>query len=80
MCAPARLPGSEATRPAEMPSRLGFVVVVVDVGEVGQGLLGQVRFAGEEPPVPRGLAELLERLGQAGAVTGAHRPDQHPVS
>ena len=56
------------------------MVAVVDVGEVGQALLGQVGFSGEEPPVTRGLAELVVRLGKARAVTGAHCPDQHPVS
>ena len=48
----------------------GLMVAVVDVGEVGQALLGQVGFAGEEPPVTRGLAELVVRLGKARPSSG----------
>jgi hypothetical protein len=71
---PHQLPGAGHHRDQSL------MVAVVDAGEVGQALLGEVGFAGEEPPVTRGLAELVERLGKARAVIGAHWPDQHPVS
>jgi hypothetical protein len=70
---PHQLPGAGHHRDQ------GLMVAVVDVGEVGQALLGQVGFAGEEPPVKRGLAELVVRLGKARPSSGAHWPDQHPV-
>ena len=70
---PHQLPGAGRHRDQ------GAVVSVVDIGEVGQPLLGQVGFQGEEPPVAGGLAELLERLGEARAIIGAQGPHQHPV-
>ena len=53
-----RLPGNadEPGHPYQLPGvgrhrDQSFVVVVVDVGEEGQGLLGQVWFGSEKPPV-----------------------------
>jgi hypothetical protein len=57
-----------------------LVVVVVDVGEVGEHLRVQARRARVESAVAGLLAELLDRGGQRWCVVAAHRPDQYRVS
>jgi hypothetical protein len=53
----------------------GFVVMVVDVGEVAQLGVGQARMRRQKPPVARALAETVEPCLQSRPVLGTHRPD-----
>src|SRR4051794_5145302 len=53
-----------------------LVVVVVDVGQVLDGLGVQRRRRAQEAPVARARAEVLDAVGELGAVGRRQRPDQ----
>lgn len=55
----------------------GFVVDVVDLGEVVQFCRGEFPLRGEEAEEPAAVAQPIEPVGKQRPVRRADRPDQH---
>ena len=77
------LGGAHEARDADALARLGverrerLVVMMVDVREVGDVVVGQDGHRGKEAPVARHRPEALEPRQQEGAIVGTRGADEH---